>query len=456
MTASSRRPTSPAAGRTAFAVLLLLVVFNFADQSLLSPLLNPLLRDFFGTAADVVPLGWVTFTFTALSALAMIGAGFAADRVSRLRLSAAGAAVYGLVSALAFAIPHGRPGYALFFLMRALAGLGAGVIIPAVFSIAGDLVAADRRATAFGFMSVAILTGRMAGFGLGGGLAGDWRQAYVLVGAVNLALAAALLLLREPPRGGQERELRDLVLEGAAYRFRLSRRDLGFLRSARSNVWLVLNFIDVLPGSIIIFLIFKYMKDVHNMGPAGVDFAIVIVFVAGAAGAVVFGRVGDLAFRREPRAKVLVALFSNSVPIAFMILFLVTRVRIPDGASLGQTLSTPGTWGLILTIAAAMFINQGVNPNWYSTLTDVNLPEHRAAMIALASVADLAGNALGPLIGSYVATLWGLRTAMASVLVFWIINIFFWLPVLRHVRGDLGRIHGILEERAEAMLIRAK
>jgi hypothetical protein len=72
-------------------------------------------------------------------------------------------------------------------------------------------------------------------------------------------------------------------------------------------------------------------------------------------------------------------------------------------------------------------------------------------MISLASVKDQAGNALGPLVGSYFATLWGLKTAMASVLVFWVLNILFWTPVLRHVRKDIGQVHRILTERAAAM-----
>lgn len=451
MAALPDRPVSRAAGRPALAVFALLLLFSFADQSLTSPLLNPLLRDFFGTTADVVPLGWVTFAFTAFSALAMLASGLAADRVSRTRLCLAGSLVYGIVSALAFAIPHGRPGYILFFLMRALAGIGIGVIVPAVFSMAGDLIAADRRSTVFGFMSVAILAGRMAGFGLGAGLAADWRLAYVLVGAVNLALAASLLALREPSRGAQEIELRERLIEGTAYRFRLSRKDWRLLGASRTNFWLILNFIDVFPGSIVLFLIFKYMKDVHNMDAAGVNFAIVVVFAAGAAGAVVFGRLGDRAFRRDKRAKVIVALACNAVPIVFMVLFVLSRVRIPAGASLAETLAIPGAWSLILTIAAAMFINQGVNPNWYGTLTDVNLPEHRGAIIALASVMDLAGSALGPLIGSYIATSWGLRAAMASVLVFWVINVVLWLPALRHVRSDLDRTHRVLEERAASM-----
>ncbi len=193
------------------------------------------------------------------------------------------------------------------------------------------------------------------------------------------------------------------------------------------------------------------MKDVHNMDAAGVNFAIAVVFAAGAAGAVVFGRLGDRAFRRDKRAKVVIALVCNAVPIVFMVLFVLSRVWIPEGATLAETVAIPGAWALILTIAAAMFINQGVNPNWYGTLTDVNLPEHRGAIIALASVMDLAGSALGPLIGSYIATGWGLRAAMASVLVFWVINVVLWLPALRHVRSDLDRTHRILAERAAAM-----
>ncbi|MEE9501344.1 MAG: MFS transporter, partial [Candidatus Aminicenantaceae bacterium] len=121
---------------------------------------------------------------------------------------------------------------------------------------------------------------------------------------------------------------------------------------------------------------------------------------------------------------------------------------IPDGATLSQTLAVPGVWALIITIVAAMFINQGVNPNWYSSLTDINLPEYRAMMISFASIMDLIGQAIGPLAASYLATIWGLKIAMWSVLVFWVLNIFLWLPVLVYIRKDLANVHRVLKERA--------
>ncbi len=72
-------------------------------------------------------------------------------------------------------------------------------------------------------------------------------------------------------------------------------------------------------------------------------------------------------------------------------------------------------------------------------------------MISAASVVDLAGNALGPLIASYLATIRDVRTAMASVVGFWALNVVFWFPVLAHIRADLGRVHGVLAARAAEM-----
>ncbi len=438
-------------GSAAFAVLLPAVLFVFADQSLLGPFLNPLLLDFFGSTADVVPLGWVGFVFVLLSAVSMIVSGILADRGSRIRVARAGVLLCGAAAAASLLVPHGRTGYVVFFLVRALAGIGAGAVIPAVFSLTADLVRTGRRATAFGALSVAMLVGRLAGFALAAGLDDRWRLAYGIAGAANVLLALVMFLLRDPPRGAQEAELREALLGGSAYNFRISGRDVRLVREARSNLWLILNFVDVIPGSIVLFLIFKYMREVHNLETSAVNVMLLAVFLAGAAGALLFGRIGDWGFERDRRARVVTAMACNTVPIVFMILFLNSRAWAPSGAGLGRVLAAPGIVALILTVAAALFVNQGVNPNWYGTLTDINLPEHRATMISLASVMDLAGNALGPLVASYAATLWGLRTAMAAVLLFWVVNILFWIPVLKHVRRDIEHAHRVLRERAASL-----
>ena len=443
-------PDRPA-GRGAWILALLVLAADFADQGLLGPLLNPLLRDFFGRTTNVVPLGWVSFAATALSAVSMILSGWLAGRRPRVRMAAAGSLLYAAASLATSLTPAGPAGYVFFLAARAANGVGIGLVVPAVFSLAGDVVRPSRRATAFGIMSMAMIVGRLAGFAAGGALQDHWRSAYLASGAVGGLLALALLSVREPARGGGEDELSAAVASGAEYRFSLSRLDLGLIRKTRSNFWLIVNIIDVFPGSIILFLIFKYMMERHNVGAGAVNGALLAVAAAGALGSILFGRLGDWGFRRDKRARVWTALVCNAVPILFMALFLGSSVRVPEGAGVAASLLTPGMPALVLTVAAAMFINQGVNPNWYASLTDVNLPEHRAAMISTAAVVDLAGNAVGPLVASYIATLWSVRAAMASVLFFWAFNIFLWLPVLRHIRGDLGRVHAVLAERAEEM-----
>jgi len=448
---NKRKKISRSAGYLTFALFLAILLMNFADQSMLGPLVNPLLLDFFGNISNVVPLGWVTFVFTLFSAVSMMVAGIFADRRSRKKICLAGCLIYGTFSILTIFTPHGESGYIFYFITRALNGVGIGAIVPTIFSMVGDSVDSRRRSTAFGIISVAILAGRLTGFVVAGSFADQWRTAYFMLGVINLLLAGGLLFIREPKRGGQEEELKELILEGAEYRFRITKKDIRYIWSNKSNFWLIANFIDVFPGAIVLFLIFKYMQDIHNMTPGSVNFVILLVFLAGAAGALVFGRLGDWGFRKDKRGKVWIALFCNSFPILFMLFFLKAKFWIPTGATLSHTLAVPGVWPLVIAIAIAMFINQGVNPNWYSCLTDTNLPEHRATMISLASVMDMVGSAIGPLLAAYIATVWGMKTAMASVLVFWGLNVFLWLPVLRHIRGDLEGIHLKLSRRAQEM-----
>ena len=200
-------------------LFLAILLVDFADQSLLPPLINVLLEDFFQDTTNVVPLGWVTFTFTVLSAISMVVAGIYADRNSRKKICFAGCFVFGISSVLTIVIPHGQLGYVFFYVTRALNGIGVGAIIPTIFSLVGDTANPRRRSTAFGFVSAAILIGRMSGFLLAGSMADSWRMAYFMVGVTGLILAFGLLRIPEPKRGAQEEELRDLIVEGAEYRF---------------------------------------------------------------------------------------------------------------------------------------------------------------------------------------------------------------------------------------------
>lgn len=180
-----------------------------------------------------------------------------------------------------------------------------------------------------------------------------------------------------------------------------------------------------------------------------VNIIIALVAIFGGIGTLLFGKIGDIWFQKDRRGKVILALFCNTFPMVFMIGMLLTNYWVPDNSSLNEILQIPGVIVVTLMISLGMFINQGVGPNWMSSVVEVNLPEHRATMIALANFADLLGNALGPLIGSYISTFFSIQTAMWSMLIFWALNVLLWIPVLTNIRADLATMHERLEERAK-------
>jgi predicted MFS family arabinose efflux permease len=161
-----------------------------------------------------------------------------------------------------------------------------------------------------------------------------------------------------------------------------------------------------------------------------------------------FGLLGDKWFQKDQRAKVMIALFCNAFPIIFVISFLSVDFRAADGASMQDIFAIPGFWIIIVSIVIAMFINQGVGPNWLSSIVEINLPEHRATMLSIASFMDLLGKSLGPLVGSYIQSAYGIKTAMWSVVIFWVINIFIWIPVFFYIQNDIKKVHTTLAKRA--------
>ncbi|MHA1720176.1 MAG: MFS transporter [Promethearchaeota archaeon] len=450
-----RRKFAKISGQLTILLFVLIMMLDFMDQNMLSPLLNPLLLDFFNDISKTVPLGWIQSVFTILSAISMVFAGILADRGSRKKICFIGSLTYSFFSIITIFCPSGQLGYTFFFITRALNGIGIGMIIPTIFSLLGDLADPKKRATVFGFINLAMIIGQMGGLILAGlleGITGNWRIPYFFVGITNFILAFALIFIKEPKRGSQEEELKGLILEGAEYRFKLTKDDFKIMWTNKSNFWLIMNFIDCFPDGIIMFFIFKYMEDFHNVQENVMTIILLGALIFGGIGTVLIGILGDKMYQKDKRSKVLLALICNAFPVIFFIGFLLVDYTLPDNATIGEAFAIPQLTISATLLILLMFINQGVNPNWYSSLTDINLPEHRATMIGLANFMDMIGRSIGPLIGAYIADYFGgIMAAMWAGVGFWILNIVLWLPVFHYIKGDLENVHEILEKRAIEM-----
>ena len=87
----------------------------------------------------------------------------------------------------------------------ALDGVGFGIIIPAIFSLMGDLIKQDERSKGFSFFSIASLLGMATGLALSTTLGTmDWRLSFFSVGVVGLLGGFISLRFRASSRIGND------------------------------------------------------------------------------------------------------------------------------------------------------------------------------------------------------------------------------------------------------------
>jgi ABC-type branched-subunit amino acid transport system ATPase component/MFS family permease len=233
------RPSRATAGEATFPLLVLfgLNAVDELDQSAFSVLL-PNIRDSFGLDLQGVT---TLISLTGIAVLLLeIPLAQLADRKSRVRIAASGAAVWGL-----FTLFTGlAPAIILLGLARVGAGLGRTVNGATHRALLSDYYSVRARPTVFGFHSAANSVGQffaplIAGF-LGHWF--GWRLPFLLFAVPTLILVALATRLKEPVRGAQERKLMSdsqetVETEEAPASFAEAMRILWQVRSLR-RIWM--------------------------------------------------------------------------------------------------------------------------------------------------------------------------------------------------------------------------
>lgn len=180
-------------------LLALINFFNFADRTVILPLF-PLLRQDFGLSGT--QLAWTQTVLQIVLSLATVPFALWADRVSRVRIIAAGVIFWSLATFLT-----GMAGsFATLLLGRALIGVGEAAYGPAAQSIISGAFSAAARARAQSVFAAGMLFGGAAGQALGGIIGNDfgWRPAFFFVGGPGIILGLLIWKMDEPPRGPRE------------------------------------------------------------------------------------------------------------------------------------------------------------------------------------------------------------------------------------------------------------
>jgi predicted MFS family arabinose efflux permease len=376
-------------------VLFLINTANFYDRQVLSAVAEPLRVEW--RLSDSA-LGALSTAFTLLYAFAGVPLGRLADTTRRTLVLAGGVFVW---SALTAASGLARSFWELFVL-RLGVGVGEASCAPAATSLIADLVPRERRARALSVFMLGLPVGLSLSYAVSGTVAEawGWRAAFFVAGLPGIALAALVLLLREPRRGASE------DAAGAATAAGLTN---GAPPTAGASAWPVRSPYAIVLGTptvlwIVVsgalhnfnmYAISSFLSPllvrVHGLDVREAGFVAMLVYgVAGGLGLLAGGVLGDRVLARREDGRLLLAAGGVLAAIPLLV------------AALGRPAGDAKGFALLLGLAVALlYVYYAVI---YAALQDVVAPALRGTAMALYFFAMyVLGASLGPLATGYLS-----------------------------------------------------
>ncbi|NVM52327.1 MAG: MFS transporter [Candidatus Helarchaeota archaeon] len=442
--------------RNYLLLILFLILINLMtfEQSLVPTNVVPI-QVYFGIGPAL--LGAIVAGYTIVLAVTMIIFGYFADKTERINLIILGGCVWAICVVLSFYSQTVRQ----FAVTRIIAGVGIGSLTPVGFSMLCDIVSTGNRSKAFAVWTIVTFLGAIAGIIIGGDIYSQfertginflWKDPFLFVGAIGFFMIAVLVLFPEPKRAAAEDLMKDILSkEGLVYSYRIKRVDLKKIYTRKSNFWLIINFVDTIYPGLLLLWIFSYLSASFNLAEGIMSSELLItlgiVALGFLVGTIIFSWLGDRQFKKgdlSARAKIAVYCAFLNIP------FIAAGFIVP--------LSPYNFLWIALLLAIGLGIDQGIGPNWYSTLIDVNVPENRGTMIATASFLDNIGRAIGQWAGGLLLAFYMTTQpaqpefyALRAATWFLVLQIPFWIPVLKYVKGDIQEVNAILAARAKEM-----
>jgi len=411
-------------------VFFIFVVLHYADKFLISPLL-PSIREEFRltyTEAGAIETGAI------LVAVAFMPLwGYLFDRYTRPRLVALASAIWSGTTILSTFSKN----YFELLLTRSLTGID-NQATSGLMSFLGDYFPPEKRAKALGVLQAAETLGALIGMviGLTIGIISGWRSAFLLTATPGIILAIVILLtVRDVPRGGTEPELesvRDKLKET------FSTEALKRLFERRSVLFLYLQgFFGVFPWNILSYWLFTYMKEVRGFEEGSQLLVMLAALICMVIGNVLAGIIGDWAFKRNKRGRVIFATLTVIVGLVFFDIAFLTK----GGMELF----------LILGAATALFMPMA-GPCVSSSVQDVALPEVRGSAMAMLLFFYNVGSAFAPLITGYAADSIGLEMGIITLVnITWSICIVLLGTAAIFIPRDIEWKRRELSERAKRL-----
>jgi MFS family permease len=404
---------SPAYRRYALALLLSVNLLNYIDRQVLYAVF-PLIK------ADLhlsdTALGFLGSAFMICYMVSAPLLGWLGDRLSRVRLAAAGLVVWSLATALAGV----AGGYRTLLAARTCVGIGEasfGTVSP---GLVADYFPRERRGRVLSWFYLAIPVGSALGYILGGiiGERFGWHAAFIMVGLPGLAIALPLYLLREPARGGAEEPVRREG--GGGYAGLFSNRSFVCNTLAMAAMTFAL-------GGLAQWLP-TFLYRMHGLDVArGNTLFGAITVLAGIGGTLAGGWMGDRFQQKSPAGYLTVSGWGFLIGIPFAVWAIITP-------ALSSCLTA------IFFAEFFLFFNTGpLN----TVIVNVTRPQIRAMAFAVnIFFIHALGDAVSPTLLGWLSDLWGLRSALLVTPAAIALAAAFCFLGKRHIAADMEKAEG--------------
>jgi len=353
--------------------------------------------------------------------------GYLYDRYARAKLLSLAAFIWGSTTWLSAIVRS----YGGFVVTRASTGIDDSSY-PGLYTLVADYFGPEMRSKVYGLLQLSQPIGYLLGMvmalmvapGLG------WRNVFFITGGLGLVVA------KEMPRGKAEPEFEGMD-EMAQFRFSWDEAKQVF---RKKTMWFVFlqGFAGVFPWNVITYFFFDYLAKERGYDESSVLFTMGPVVLVLAAGYFVGGSLGDWAFKRTRKGRILV----SSMGVLFGAIFLLLALNTPIEAR--------GVFFIFMSLTA-IFMPLS-SPNVISTVYDVIVPEVRSTAQAVEYFIENSGAAFAPILAGVLSDAFNMGTAILWIsITAWSLCFLFYLGALRFVEGDIQTLRNEMAARAKAM-----
>lgn len=361
--------------------------------------------------------------------------GYLYDHYSRTKLLSLASLVWGSTTWFNAIVKS----FGGFLVTRASTGIDDSSY-PGLYTLIADYFGPNLRGKVYGILQLAQPIGYLVGMILALMVApaiGGWRSVFYITGSLGLVIAILIFFgVREMPRGKAEPEFENMA-EMQTFKFSWAEAKEIF---KKKTMWFIFlqGFAGVFPWNVITYFFFAYLEKERGYDANGILFTMAPVILILAAGYFVGGALGDAAFKRTNKGRIIV----SSVGVLLGALFMYLAISTPIEAK---------NQFFILMCLTAIFMPLS-SANVIATVYDVTVPEVRSTAQAVEYFVENAGAAFAPILTGLIADMYDLKTAIILICtVAWLLCFFFYLGAIFTIDKDSHDLRKQMEDRANAM-----